>query len=240
MLATLPGSVVIMVEILVWYWAVTDIDYAHQRTARRIGYMIIVIWTLSVLVSIAPLLGWKDPEWEARVYQDLQCIVSQDIGYQIFATASSFYVPLLVILFLYWRIFLAARKRIRRRQQLSPYLCPKTFPKKDDNQCNFSSNQCSRVHPLTNHVPNLPATSKKKQQQLQLKPTKLKVVNPQLLCFHSFPPIEPKISSRREEGEVSDQETLNHHHIRASNSKLKRCIRCRRALLSRRMNLQMH
>ncbi|XP_049540375.1 5-hydroxytryptamine receptor-like [Anopheles darlingi] len=99
------------------YWAVTDIDYAHQRTARRIGYMIIIIWTLSVLVSIAPLLGWKDPEWEARVYQDLQCIVSQDIGYQIFATASSFYVPLLVILFLYWRIFLAARKRIRRRQQ---------------------------------------------------------------------------------------------------------------------------
>uniref|UniRef100_A0AAG5DKZ3 G-protein coupled receptors family 1 profile domain-containing protein n=1 Tax=Anopheles atroparvus TaxID=41427 RepID=A0AAG5DKZ3_ANOAO len=100
------------------YWAVTDIDYAHQRTARRIGYMIIIIWTLSVLVSIAPLLGWKDPEWEARVYQDLQCIVSQDVGYQIFATASSFYVPLLVILFLYWRIFLAARKRIRRRQQM--------------------------------------------------------------------------------------------------------------------------
>lgn len=103
------------------YWAVTDIDYAHQRTARRIGYMIIVIWTLSVLVSIAPLLGWKDPEWEARVYKDLQCIVSQDVGYQIFATASSFYVPLLVILFLYWRIFLAARKRIRRRQQV---ICP--------------------------------------------------------------------------------------------------------------------
>ncbi|XP_053685636.1 5-hydroxytryptamine receptor-like [Sabethes cyaneus] len=101
------------------YWAVTDIDYAHQRTARRIGYMIIVIWTLSVLVSIAPLLGWKDPEWESRVYQDLQCIVSQDVGYQIFATASSFYVPLLVILFLYWRIFLAARKRIRRRQQVN-------------------------------------------------------------------------------------------------------------------------
>ncbi|XP_053660561.1 5-hydroxytryptamine receptor-like [Anopheles marshallii] len=99
------------------YWAVTDIDYAHQRTARRIGYMIIIIWTLSVLVSIAPLLGWKDPEWETRVYQDLQCIVSQDVSYQIFATASSFYVPLLVILFLYWRIFLAARKRIRRRQQ---------------------------------------------------------------------------------------------------------------------------
>lgn len=43
------------------------------------------------------------------------CLVSQDIGYQIFATASSFYVPLFVILILYWRIFQTARKRIRRR-----------------------------------------------------------------------------------------------------------------------------
>lgn len=100
------------------YWAVTDIDYAHQRTSKRIGIMIFVIWLLSFLVSIAPLLGWKDPEWNDRIVKDMECIVSQDIGYQIFATASSFYVPLLVILFLYWRIFLTARKRIRKRQQV--------------------------------------------------------------------------------------------------------------------------
>lgn len=34
---------------------------------------------------------------------------------QIFATCATFYLPLLVILFLYWRIFQAARKRIRKR-----------------------------------------------------------------------------------------------------------------------------
>lgn len=100
------------------YWAVTNIDYVHHRTAHRIGIMIIVIWGLAFLVSIAPLLGWKDPDWSQRI-NDLQCIVSQDISYQIFATASSFYVPLLVILVLYWRIFQTARKRIRRRQQVS-------------------------------------------------------------------------------------------------------------------------
>lgn len=97
----------------------TDIDYAHQRTSKRIGLMILIVWALSFLVSIAPLLGWKDPDWNNRLHVERQCIVSQDIGYQIFATASSFYVPLLVILFLYWRIFLTARKRIRRRQQVS-------------------------------------------------------------------------------------------------------------------------
>jgi 5-hydroxytryptamine receptor 1 len=35
---------------------------------------------------------------------------------QIFATLSSFYVPLAVILILYWKIFQAARKRIRKRR----------------------------------------------------------------------------------------------------------------------------
>lgn len=80
--------------------------------------MILIVWALSFLVSIAPLLGWKDPGWNDRLHVERQCIVSQDVSYQIFATASSFYVPLLVILFLYWRIFLTARKRIRRRQQV--------------------------------------------------------------------------------------------------------------------------
>ena len=93
----------------------TNIDYIHQRTARRIGLMILVVWSVAFLVCIAPLLGWKDPEWWTRVSEERECLVSQDVGYQIFATASSFYLPLLVILFLYWRIFQTARKRIRRR-----------------------------------------------------------------------------------------------------------------------------
>lgn len=77
--------------------------------------MILVVWCVAFLVCIAPLLGWKDPDWSNRI-ANKKCIVSQDISYQIFATASSFYLPLLVILILYWRIFQTARKRIRRRQ----------------------------------------------------------------------------------------------------------------------------
>ena len=41
--------------------------------------------------------------------------VSQDVGYQVFATMATFYVPLIVILFLYWRIFVTARTRLRNR-----------------------------------------------------------------------------------------------------------------------------
>lgn len=37
-------------------------------------------------------------------------------SFQIFATCSTFYVPLLIILILYWKIYQTARKRIHRRR----------------------------------------------------------------------------------------------------------------------------
>ncbi|KAK9501284.1 hypothetical protein O3M35_012025 [Rhynocoris fuscipes] len=78
--------------------------------------MIVVVWSVALIVSLAPQFGWKDPDYLDRINLQQRCLVSQDIGYQIFATCSTFYVPLLVILVLYWKIFQTARKRIRRRR----------------------------------------------------------------------------------------------------------------------------
>lgn len=96
------------------YWAVTDLNYIQARNPRRIGMLIVAVWVVSLGISLAPQLGWKDPDYLDRI-ADGTCLVSQDPAYQIFATCATFYLPLLVILFLYWRIFQAARKRIRRR-----------------------------------------------------------------------------------------------------------------------------
>lgn len=97
------------------FWAVTNVDYIHQRNSSRIGTMIMTVWVVALVVSIAPVLGWKDPGFHARIQEKRQCLISQDIHYQLFATMSTFYVPLIVILVLYWRIFQAARRRIRRK-----------------------------------------------------------------------------------------------------------------------------
>ena len=78
------------------------------------------------VVALAPLFGWKDATWEERVNQGdcmvpssptlykFQCDpallqVSQELSYQIFATIATFFLPLVLILLLYWKIFLAAR-----------------------------------------------------------------------------------------------------------------------------------
>lgn len=80
--------------------------------------MIFIVWTVAVIVSLAPQFGWKDPDYLDRINLQQRCLVSQDVGYQIFATCSTFYVPLFVILVLYWKIFQTARKRIRRRTKV--------------------------------------------------------------------------------------------------------------------------
>ncbi|XP_022129638.1 5-hydroxytryptamine receptor [Pieris rapae] len=102
------------------YWAVTNVDYIHIRNEKRIFTMIFLVWAAALVVSLAPQLGWKDPDYLARITQQQKCLVSQDLAYQIFATCSTFYVPLAVILILYWKIFQTARRRIRRRRDPPP------------------------------------------------------------------------------------------------------------------------
>ena len=57
------------------YFAVTQVQYIHSRTTRTIGTMITMIWLTSVVVSLAPLFGWKDPDSEIRVTIDKECLV---------------------------------------------------------------------------------------------------------------------------------------------------------------------
>ena len=57
------------------YWAVTQVNYIHQRNFRTIGTMILLIWITSVIVSVAPLMGWNDDNFLRRINEDKICMV---------------------------------------------------------------------------------------------------------------------------------------------------------------------
>ena len=47
------------------YWSITHaVDYLKARTATRAALMIVAVWLFSGLVSIPPLLGWKEDRRE--------------------------------------------------------------------------------------------------------------------------------------------------------------------------------
>ena len=92
------------------YWAVTRVDYIHNRSSRRILIMIALSWLVGVSISIPPLFGWQEESNDPAT-----CMISQDRGYAIFATVGSFYVPLFLVLFIYLKVFRAAKSRIRKK-----------------------------------------------------------------------------------------------------------------------------
>ncbi|XP_078533431.1 5-hydroxytryptamine receptor 1A [Lissotriton helveticus] len=94
------------------YWAITDpIDYVNKRTPRRAAILISLTWMIGFSISIPPMLGWRTPE--DRSDPD-HCKISEDPGYTIYSTFGAFYIPLILMLVLYGKIFKAARFRIRK------------------------------------------------------------------------------------------------------------------------------
>ncbi|CAH8437975.1 unnamed protein product [Dicrocoelium dendriticum] len=86
------------------YLAITrPLQYAAKRTPKRMLIMIAVVWVASALISIPPMFGFKEEFIPGK------CEYSENFIYQIYATCGAFYIPLLVMLVLYGRIFMLAR-----------------------------------------------------------------------------------------------------------------------------------
>ncbi|KAK2182852.1 hypothetical protein NP493_333g01017 [Ridgeia piscesae] len=97
------------------YWAVTRVDYIKNRSAKRILGMIALSWTMSVCISLPPLIGWKD-ETDAAREATVVCLISQDWAYTVFSTLGAFYVPSFFMIFIYMKIYKAAKSRIRKKR----------------------------------------------------------------------------------------------------------------------------
>ncbi|XP_035826860.1 5-hydroxytryptamine receptor 1A [Aplysia californica] len=87
------------------YFVITrPFQYAMKRTPKRMGLMVFIVWTVSAVVSIPPVFGWKSP------HKPYDCIISDDIGYQIYATLCAFYLPLIVMICVYFKIWRVSSK----------------------------------------------------------------------------------------------------------------------------------
>ncbi|XP_070540717.1 alpha-1B adrenergic receptor-like [Ptychodera flava] len=69
-------------------------------TKRRAGLIIAMVWLFSVSISAGPLFGWREPTKDPH-----NCPITDSLSYVIFSVAGSFYIPLIIILILYYRIY---------------------------------------------------------------------------------------------------------------------------------------
>ena len=97
------------------YWAIHDpIEYAQKRTIKRVLIMIAMSWALSAIISIPPVFGWGESD---NLYNAEQksCTLSSDKGYVLYSACGSFYIPLIVMSFVYINIYIATKRRLRER-----------------------------------------------------------------------------------------------------------------------------
>ncbi|CAF4234384.1 unnamed protein product [Rotaria socialis] len=94
------------------YWAITNLDYGTKRTPARILILICVIWATSIFISSAHLFPiFRDK----RGRPPGQCHLIGNVPYTIISTVGAFYIPLIGMCIIYWKIFQAAKFRIRRK-----------------------------------------------------------------------------------------------------------------------------
>ncbi|XP_064480628.1 tyramine receptor 1-like [Ornithodoros turicata] len=96
------------------YWAIHDpINYAQKRTLRRVLFAIVLVWIISALISVPPLIGWND--WPEQFDDTSPCRLTRERGYVLYSAAGSFFIPLVIMSIVYLKIFLATRRRLRER-----------------------------------------------------------------------------------------------------------------------------
>ncbi|XP_062326221.1 5-hydroxytryptamine receptor 1B [Osmerus eperlanus] len=94
------------------YWAITDaVEYSKKRTPARAAGMIATAWVIAISISLPPLF-WR----QVKAEELTTCNVNTDhIFYTIYSTFGAFYIPTLLLIVLYGRIYVEARKRILKQ-----------------------------------------------------------------------------------------------------------------------------
>uniref|UniRef100_A0A1I7VGQ7 G_PROTEIN_RECEP_F1_2 domain-containing protein n=2 Tax=Loa loa TaxID=7209 RepID=A0A1I7VGQ7_LOALO len=94
------------------YWAIHDpINYVHKRTLKFVCRTIAVVWLASACISVPPIIGWND--WSGESLKT-HCELTTEKAFVVYSASGSFFVPLVVMVIVYVKIFLAARQRIRK------------------------------------------------------------------------------------------------------------------------------
>ncbi|XP_028037016.1 octopamine receptor Oamb-like isoform X1 [Bombyx mandarina] len=100
------------------YVAVTrPVSYPSIMSRKRAKALIAGLWVLSFVICFPPLVGWKDKRdddgthkegWAPNPPCQWTCELTNDAGYVVYSALGSFYIPMFVMLFFYWRIYKAA------------------------------------------------------------------------------------------------------------------------------------
>ena len=91
--------------------------YHENKSSTRALVYIIFVWLFSIIVSVAPFIGWRDMipnfyQYNAEINKQ-DCVLFMSESYVVYSAMGSFVIPTFLMVFLYVRIFTVLKKRMR-------------------------------------------------------------------------------------------------------------------------------
>ncbi|ERE69778.1 alpha-1D adrenergic receptor-like protein [Cricetulus griseus] len=86
-----------------------SLKYPAIMTERKAAAILALLWAVALVVSVGPLLGWKEPVPPDERF----CGITEEVGYAVFSSVCSFYLPMTVIVVMYCRVYVVARSTTR-------------------------------------------------------------------------------------------------------------------------------
>ncbi|KAL1374817.1 hypothetical protein pipiens_017872, partial [Culex pipiens pipiens] len=102
-----------------YFAIVRPLEYPLYMTHRTVGFMLANVWVLPALISFTPIfLGWYTTSEHLETLKDnpQMCIFVVNKAYAIISSSISFWIPGIVMITMYYRIF---KEAIRQRKALS-------------------------------------------------------------------------------------------------------------------------
>lgn len=92
------------------YWSITQaIEYNLKRTPRRIKCIIFIVWVIAAVISFPPLITMEKENSEKSPV----CKINNVTWYVISSCIGSFFLPCVIMVLVYVRIYQIAKKRTR-------------------------------------------------------------------------------------------------------------------------------
>ncbi|XP_064466117.1 beta-2 adrenergic receptor-like [Ornithodoros turicata] len=97
------------------FWAITrPLRYRACVSKRRLGFAIAFIWLCSAAISFIPVfMGWYGDGTVSLFETSTECTLKVNGTYALISSMTSFYLPLPVMFYVYFRILLVAERQAR-------------------------------------------------------------------------------------------------------------------------------
>ncbi|UJR25393.1 hypothetical protein I4U23_006741 [Adineta vaga] len=94
------------------YMAITrPLTYTAYRSKFLARVMILLVWIVSVVITCPPIFGWRDSNRRYTVEEEHRCDLNTARGYVVYSALGSFYIPAVIMIFVYIRIFMVVYDR---------------------------------------------------------------------------------------------------------------------------------